>query len=215
MRLLKELYLKPYNAYMLRDDSLLFECNTIHPYIKYLFNDTDNNQIEFLFNKNYLALKWFFDHTANSDVQEKIIEFVYAVLNNKFFKIDSEKRAYFEKTFLNRVDYELKKKAVFDIVFLFRELNTLTNQEFCRFRTSNLLFSGDSNEIYFRISSINFNWFDLIWSVCYKYKQYISDVTICKDANTFGGRFNPYKVNNKELNHIDIDEFLTEFEVSD
>ena len=38
MRALKELYLKPYNAYMLRDDSLLFECNTIHPYIKYLFN---------------------------------------------------------------------------------------------------------------------------------------------------------------------------------
>ena len=63
MRILKELYLKPYNAYMLRDDSLLFECNTIHPYIKYLFNDADNNQIEFLFNKNYLALKWFFDHT--------------------------------------------------------------------------------------------------------------------------------------------------------
>ena len=135
MRILKELYLKPYNAYMLRDDSLLFECNTIHPYIKYLFNDADNNQIEFLFNKNYLALKWFFDHTANPEVQEKIIEFVYAVLNNKFFKIDSEKRAYFEKTFLNRVDYELKKKSVFDIVFLFRELNTLTNQEFCRIRT--------------------------------------------------------------------------------
>lgn len=40
----------------------------------------------------------------------------------------------------------------------------LTNQEFCRVRTSNYRYKtgGDNGEIYFRISSENFNWFDLI-----------------------------------------------------
>lgn len=201
MRALKELYLKPYNAYMLRDDSLLFECNTIHPYIKYLFNDADNNQIEFLFNKNYLALKWFFDHTASSDVQEKIIEFVYAVLNNKFFKIDSEKRSYFEITFLNRVDYELKKKSVFDIVFLFRELNTLTNQEFCRIRTGPSNQVTDKNDIYFRISSNNFNWFDLIWATVYDNRNFLDKVIVSTDLQATG----------RDIFYIDkmsVDEFI-------
>lgn len=201
MKLLKETYLKSFTAYMLRDDGKIFECPIMHPYIKYLINDKDNNQIEFLFNKNYLALKWFFDHTASSEVQEKIIEFVYAVLNNRFFKIDSEKRAYFEKTFLDRVDYELKKKAVFDTIFLFRELNTLTNQEFCRIRTGPSNQVTDKNDIYFRISSNNFNWFDLIWAVVYDNRNFLDKVIISTDLQATG----------RDVFYIDkmsVDEFI-------
>ena len=48
----------------------------------------------------------------------------------------------------------------FDIEAAFEKLSMDLNQEFCRARTSNLRWAGDSNEIYFRISSLEFNWFD-------------------------------------------------------
>lgn len=182
--------------YMLRNDGKLFNVSPIHPYIKYAYESIDK-AIEKLATSRLNSLKWFYENTNSIDTKNLIKIICNYLHSTKDIDVDF-------------CDYsEAKQIKPEEVAGYLNLLNDNTNQEFCRFRTSNLLFSGDSNEIYFRISSINFNWFDLIWAVCYKYKHYISDVTICKDANTFGGRFNPYKVNNKELNHIDIDEFLT------
>ena len=107
----------------------------------------------------------------------------------------------FEKTFLNRVDYELKKKSVFDIVFLFRELNALTNQEFCRIRTGPSNQVTDKNDIYFRISSNNFNWFDLIWATVYDNRNFLDKVIISTDLQATG----------RDVFYIDkmpVDEFI-------
>lgn len=195
MEILKEIYLKSFTAYMLRDDGKIFECPIMHPYIKYLINDKDNNQIEFLFNKNYLALKWFFDHTADPDVQINIVELVYAVLNNRFFKVDSEKRDYFQKAFLDKTNSEvdLNKKSVFDIIFLFRELNRKTNQEFCRIRTSPDNEITGKKDIYFRISSDNFNWFDLIWKLIYENRKFLNQIDISTDLQAKGNEIWYYK----------------------
>ena len=92
---------------------------------------------------------------------------------------------------------------------VFEKLTDDLNQEFCRARTSNLRWAGDSNEIYFRISSIEFNWFDLIWNVVYNNQQFISDVTVCKDQQTFGGRMEYYKHGSKTLCHIPVNDFIT------
>ena len=91
-------------------------------------------------------------------------------------------------------------------------LNDLTNQEFCRARTSNfkVKVGGDNGEIYFRISSKDFNWFDLIWKVVFEHRNSIKDVTVVKDTQSLGGKeFNYYTINGKPLSHIDTEEFLT------
>lgn len=182
--------------YMLRNDGKLFNVSPIHPYIKYTYETVDK-ALQKLSTSRKDSLKWFYKNT-NSEDTKNLICIICSYLN-KITGIDFDFCDYFEAK-------QIQPEEVAGYLNL---LNDNTNQEFCRFRTSNLLFSGDSKEIYFRISSINFNWFGLIWEVCYKYKYSISDITICKDANTFGGRFNPYKINGKEINHIDIDEFLT------
>lgn len=182
--------------YMLRNDGKLFNVSPIHPYIKYAYESVDK-AIEKLATSRLNSLKWFYENTNSGDTKNLIC--IICKYLNSTTRID-----------FDFCDYQNTKQIQpEEIESYLNLLNDNTNQEFCRFRTSNLLFSGDSKEIYFRISSINFNWFDLIWEVCYKYKYSISDTTICKDANTFGGRFNPYKINSKEINHIDIDEFLT------
>lgn len=119
-------------------------------------------------------LDWFYDNTLNEEVKTLINEY-------KECK-DEEKEE------------------------LMNLLNDLTNQEFCRVRTSNykVKYGGDNGQIYFRISSTGFNWFDLIWNIVNKFSKNIKEVTIMKDKQTFGGKEFDYY-----YNHLPTDEFLT------
>lgn len=92
------------------------------------------------------------------------------------------------------------------------KLNTLVNNEFCKVRTSNHKYKYASNngEIYFRLCNTdNFNWYNVIWGVVAKEKNYIQTVTIMRDFETFGKQFDYCKVKGKEIKHIPVDEFLT------
>lgn len=96
---------------------------------------------------------------------------------------------------------------------LLSELNTLTNNEFCRVRTSNykVPYGGNNGQIYFRISSNNgFNWFDAIYNTVLKYDN-LDYVTVVKDAQAFKDvrDFDYYKIGGKEINQMPIEEFLT------
>lgn len=86
----------------------------------------------------------------------------------------------------------------------------LTNQEFCRVRTSNYRYKigGDNGEIYFRISSENFNWFDLIWNTCIKYSPSIDYITIMKDPQTFGKQFDYIEIKGSKINKFPIKDFI-------
>lgn len=85
-------------------------------------------------------------------------------------------------------------------------LNDLTNEDFCRVRTSNykVKSGGKNGQIYFRISSTNFDWFNLIWGVVAKFVHDIDNVTVMKDSQTFGGKEFDYY-----YDHVPVDEFLT------
>ena len=96
-------------------------------------------------------------------------------------------------------------------VDVFRDLNELLNQEFCRVRTSNFKYKygGDNGEIYFRLSSHDFNWFDLIWNTVMKFKDDIKTVSVMRDYQTFGKQFDWCKIKGEPIKHMDVEEFLT------
>lgn len=88
---------------------------------------------------------------------------------------------------------------------------TASNDEFCRVRTSNIRYKygGDNGEIYFRISSTGFNWFDAIWKTVYQNPS-IKYVTVVKDNQSTGSTgFNYYSVKGQELNKRPRQEFIT------
>ena len=119
-------------------------------------------------------LDWFYDNTLNEEVKTLITEYK-----------------------------ECKNEEKEELMNL---LNDLTNQEFCRVRTSNykVKYGGDNGQIYFRISSTGFNWFDLIWNIVNKFSKNIKEVTVMKDKQTFGGKEFEYY-----FDHVPTDEFLT------
>lgn len=185
--------------YMLRNDGDFKNVSPIHPYIKY-GHETAQQALNKLSDFRFPALRWFYENTRSADTRQLICSVVKFMISSDLIAAD---QGNFCK---NLSGVYLPKKE--EIAGFIDELADNTNQEFCRVRTSGILFRGNSNDIYFRISSIRFNWFDLIWGIVNKYKNFISTVTICKDSNTFGGRFEPYKVGGAAIEGLPTQEFL-------
>lgn len=105
-------------------------------------------------------------------------EFDYTIvewfINNTRNKVTLDK--------LNQLKH-CKGMSIGEVEQLLKDLSRLTNQEFCRVRMSNIRLFGKTRDIYFRISSTNFNWHNYIWNVVYKYRDQIESVTICSEED--------------------------------
>lgn len=194
--------------YMLRNDGELLECGDIHPYILKISED-----IKDIVDKgiDLDSLYWFYHNTKKESTKKSISAIAKYFIEKFGIKDDFTISIYGNGDVKYDFGFDGKTYKIKDgeIIGFIELLNYDTNQEFCRVRTSSMLWGGSSNDIYFRISSIGFNWFPIIWDIVYKYRAEISTVTICKDSSTFGGTFNPYLVDGKKLYMLAVDEFIT------
>lgn len=197
--------IKPATPYMIRNDGKVFTCGVMHPYVATDIYRTPIDNILYLFNDDFKSLLWFYTNTAKVETKKAIEILVSAVILD-FSSIFGLSQCNIDKI-KNMINFDLVSAHITQeqMISLYVNLNSLCNQEFLRARTSNMLYGGSNNSIYFRISSVNFNWFDIIWDFVNKHKMFISDVTIVKDSRTFGGKYDIYK----KFNHIPIGTFLT------
>lgn len=186
--------------YMLRNDGELIECKPMHPYIKFVYENIEDC-LRKLSESRFFALEWFYNNTLKEDTKNNIRIIVNYLISNNM--INKDKGEYFRITDETYIPNDTEIEGFIETT------NADTNQEFLRTRTSSLLFGGNSNDIYFRISSIRYNWFENIWNLANKYSKGISTITIGKDSNTFGGKFEPYKVNGVTIEHLPIKQFIT------
>lgn len=201
--------------YMLRNDGELFKCGDIHPYIKYYFEADDIKNIILLF-KDPRFIEWFYNHTAKESTKKLIGSFLATFIQDRFGTIkpefdDYERMKAKAEVIAEILNIDLSRQnagGLTELVEIFNELNSDTNQEFLRLRTSSLMFGGDSDELYCRISSVHFNWYPLLWDVVMD-NESIESVTISKDTQAFGGKFQFYKSNGTVFDHLSRDEFLT------
>lgn len=188
--------------YMLRNDGKLLKCGRIHPYFKLEYYDSDYENLQELLTNEYehRMISWFYENTQHQSVKNMISDFVSAVINSHMAH---------ESLFKNiPIDSDCTFDR-YDCMELFDELNAELNQEFCRVRTSNFYYGGSDKTIYFRISSVDFNWFNLIWEVVYNNKRWIEAVTVARDPQTFGTDSREfYNINGKETLDMPVDEFL-------
>ena len=173
--------------YMLRNDGALIECAPMHPYIMRAYEESDI--VRLLHEKDsgkVSALRWFREHTGNDDLKETI-DVIFG-----YFGIESSG------------GYEASHDEILDFI---RQASNLSNQEFLRLRTSSMLYGGTDSSLYARISSVDFNWYPLLFDLLSSNRG-IERITICKDSNTFGGRFEAYSINGVKCDNLPADEFL-------
>lgn len=195
--------------YMLRNDGELLPCGGIHPYIIYDPSSSLDESIKRLFESDYEYLIWFYQNTKQPSNKSNLKELCNEYYcSGQFKNISQSKREKVEQV-VGECSYEESLKLDKDEIFDLLELcNHECNQEFCRVRTSALKFGIANNGIYFRISSAGFNWFDLIWNVVYKLQNRVSDVTVCTDTQSKGGKLEFYNHNGKVLKRMPIEEFI-------
>ena len=200
------IYLKKATPYMLRNDGKLFSCGAYHPYICNIYDI--KNDIESLVNERIEELYWFFTHTQNKTARDytqiiiKSAQKQNLIIMHRLADV-RVKFALTEDTYLCADFIELESFV--------NCLNDEMNQEFCRVRVSDRKYGGDSGDIYFRISSVGFNWFDYIWDVVYQNRNNISSVTVVRDggARDYTESTEFYKINNIRLDHLPLNDFIT------
>lgn len=193
--------------YMLRNDGKLLECGDYHPYIKYERQATSKRGIEVLINEKPYFLEWAYKNTLQDTTIEDIKFLVKSVQKvENYFHVDKERVNLLVKEF-DAEDSDFST-IPYDIENCFEAINDAVNQEFCRVRVSSLKGGGISREIYFRISSTGFNWFDAIWKVVYENRNFIENVTVVTDTQSRGGSLKTISSNGVELSHIPPMEFI-------
>lgn len=184
-------------AYMIRRDGKVFNVD-FHPY--------GTEGIEYVLD----YLPWLFECTANESTRRDIAALVRAMMehtgssiNDLFdgFDVPSQFLTYVSnyKETTDKTNKELMDAVEYDL-----------NQEFCRTRLGGRYNSDDvaAGEIVFRISSINFNWFNVIWDFVYKNKRIIKLVTIVKDYESTGVD-TPYRDGREIFFRMPVEDFIT------
>lgn len=81
----------------------------------------------------------------------------------------------------------------------------LLDNEFLRVRKGGLYNSDGNSTMYFRVSSVGFNWFDIIFTMVYNHKP--KYVTVCRDYESTGAE-GVYRVSGEVLDEIPYDDFI-------
>ena len=207
---------------MIRKDGEIFECGEVHPYI--LYNKNENFEVnikDLFFNLDWLD--WFYEHSNNKWVKDKIISCVKDIcdINVSEFptNIEHKKNRYFiDEFFLKQAieKFKIKVEPIKDLTeeYLlgveaeFKDLNDKCNQEFLRCRTGDLYTKGSGSGIYFRISSVYFNWFNIIWKTVYENRNWLSDVTITPDHQSKDDKELFLRHNSTIINKLPVNDFI-------
>ena len=134
---------------IIRNDGTVLKCDSFHPYIK----EGNMNVNEFFYESAFdVSLNLFHEESK----QQSVIKGIEALVNSfihyhKDLKKDAD----------SHLKFNYSNGKIFDdskLDLLYDKLDDLTNQEFCRVRTSSEYGSGgNSKDIYVRISSDNFD----------------------------------------------------------
>lgn len=199
------------NSYMLRDDGKEIPVDP-HPYATdgwpYLLD----------------CINWFWKNTSRVETKSNIVLFILRVLKDYYLLINDN----FESSMRNleedqgvTINKELTDlvKDYYENLFnnnldtvntYYQLLNKALNQEFLRVRYNGLYDSDYSNkEVFFRVSSEGFNWYDLIWEFVFSHKEDIDFITIVTDLESTG-KEKYYSYKGVVYNKLPINDFLTQ-----
>lgn len=200
-------------AFMIRNDGTVFAVT------QHIYGNTDIDQIE----ETIYAAEWLFEHTKQENNKKLVfellhswIEVIHPIYNEDYLEafysvIDNRPYKFLSKSFVTKYINEIQCAKTVRLTEINRLICEELNQEFLRARFNGMYNSSfsDSGEMVFRISSANFNWFNIIWSFVYTNKTKIKTVSVVADEEATGKL--DYYYNDKGIvyNNLPIEDFIT------
>ncbi len=194
---------------MLRRDGKAFEVQ-IHPY-----GNPDD------YEETLWASEWLYSHTANRETKDLIIRFITTwvfdeckfeeatVVEQLDKEIADRPYMFLSSNFAHSIADQLEDVDLNeDVETLNLAVNSALNNEFTRVRAGGEVNSDASlGELYFRISSTGYNWFDIIWQFVYNRQRSVDTVTIKRDEEATG-ESTYYRHGNKIFDKMPVEEFI-------
>lgn len=162
------------------------------------------------------AAQWLYKNTNNKNTKKLVLETIalwgktlLEADRNNFLQavqetIQSKPYRFLSETFVNSILPELLTVSIenLDRNILFEEVSCELNQEFLRARYGGIYHTNPSSkEMVFRISSICFNWYEIICEFLDKVPFQIDTITIIRDEESTGIVGGYYKTAVKEFGY--------------
>lgn len=212
MIITKDIELKVATPYMLRSDGQLLDCEDHHPYIKYDIQDTDENQICELLHNQPECLRWYFNHTDHIMAKFCVHDFLNGVfLNNDHYKINENAITHLSDIW--RLDRDsVAHFSVEQTNKIFKWLNDAMNIEFARLIVQNVSSKNNNRNLYCRIGDSDFlnsgMWIKYLRLIVKEHQKDIDCVTVVTDTKSTGDSLMYYRLNNKDINCMPVEEFI-------
>lgn len=198
------------NAYMIRQDGKLIPV-TVH-----IYGATDDPE------ETLYAAEWLYANTASQATRSLVVDLLASYAHNLdpdvtlneieptlVYQIKHLPYKTVSESFVKSLNFS-NAKMYDDLQSINLAVNDALNQEFLRARYGGKYDSDNpaGGEMYFRISSVGFDWFPIIWTFVYDNRRQISSVTVLKDPEATG-QSNAYLRHGSEvIKHMPTDEFI-------
>lgn len=159
-----------------------------HPYLIKDANHTSMEDITDLLYNRFHCFVWFYEHTGKGTTQQNMRYFIeHVIAHLDYFAPREEDKERLLSEFIPYRDAD-RRRAVFpvgaaeDTLTTLININNATNQEFLRFRTQTPFYGGNQVEVFFKVSSVGFDWGKIIENIIYSHAPQIKDIIIATDT---------------------------------
>lgn len=183
-----------------------------HPYLIKDANHTSMQDVSDLIHNKFHCFTWFYTHTGKGATQQALRYFIEHVVTyiDHFASNEQDK----ENLLSEFIPYrETERRIPFPVGALEDTLTTLinvnnaTNQEFLRFRVQENFYGGNQVEVFFKVSSIGFDWGPIIEDIIFSHAPQIKNITIATDTGALPYSKN-YEVKGQPLIQITPQDFM-------
>ncbi len=195
-------------AWMLRDDGVAIPC------VQHIYADVKE------VDETLYAAEWLYQNTANPDTQRIALEFIisYGMQLNKNTPVEAIKKdiqskpyIFLTEKFVDSVSDELLSSKCGNVLELAKCVEIRLNSEFTRTRYGGMYNTVcDTTDLYFRISTDDFEWIKILKSFIRKFDALIETVTIVRDEESTGDINTFYRTKSGiTIDKMPLNDFMT------
>ena len=200
--------------YMMRHDGQVLEISFSkdglrdHPYVVDRVRRNSRQFLSDTLHDKLPCLEWFYKNTQSDALKEDIQAFYQCLIKSNFENIQGTD---LEKQISEEFDLPAKHEAtglIYSLKDAEMELELIeqsTNQEFLRFRLQK---SFQGYDIFCRISSRDFNWYDNICKFIFDHYNQLNTITVSNDVFT-GVENQPKTYKGQPIVYLPIKEFIS------
>lgn len=195
-------------AWMLRNDGVAIPC------IQHIYANA--NELD----ETLYAAEWLYKNTISENARETVSRLIlsYGLMLDGKTPVEALKKdvrnkpyVFLTEDFIDSISFSIIKYPPGDISELSKNAEIMLNSEFTRTRYGGMYNTlRDNKDLYFRISTNNFEWSDIFRKFIESFDGHIETVTVMRDEESTGDINTFYKTESgKLINKMPLSEFMS------